>query len=79
MKIQRIIHSKQGKILISIILGLGFATLFRKTCSNDSCFKFISPDIKNVSNSVYEYEKKCYKYKPVAKKCSKIKKTVTFA
>lgn len=79
MGVQRLLYSKKGRILISIILGLGLATLFRKGCSNESCYKLISPDIKDVSDNVYQYEKKCYKYKPVAKKCDKGKKTVTFA
>ena len=79
MKVNRLLYTKYGKIIISIILGLGFATLFREKCKGKSCYKFVSPNFKEVSSNTYKFDNSCYKFKPVAKKCSKNIKTVTFA
>ena len=32
------IHTKFGTYVISVILGLGLASLFRKSCDNKNCF-----------------------------------------
>ena len=69
-KIQEVLHSKGGKYMFSIILGIGLASLFRKACN--SAFS----DIKN---NVYSYGNKCYKFTPTATNCDKSKKIVDFA
>ena len=33
-KIQELLHSKAGKYMFSIILGIGLASLFRKACNS---------------------------------------------
>ena len=79
MRVKEFLYSKYGKIIISIILGLGFATLFRKSCSNEECYRFVSPDFKEVSQNTYKYDNNCYKFEPKPTKCNNQKKTVTFA
>ena len=37
MNIADIIHRETGRIFLSIILGLGLAALFRKSCEGDNC------------------------------------------
>ena len=39
MEIKHFLSSENGKIIISILLGLGFATLFRKNCEGRNCFE----------------------------------------
>ena len=46
MNIERILHGKIGKIFMSVLLGLGLATLFRKVCKNRDCIVFYAPDIE---------------------------------
>ena len=41
MYLRRLIYGDVGKIVISIILGLGLSTLFRKVCKNRNCIVFI--------------------------------------
>ena len=79
MQINRILHSTNGKIIVSIILGLGLATLFRKQCSGKSCYNFVSPDANELTNSTYKFNNKCYNFEPIPKKCNKNVKTVSFA
>ena len=37
MELKKIIHSKQGRVIISVILGLGLATLFKQCVKVKKC------------------------------------------
>jgi len=63
--------SKTGRIIISIILGLGISALFRKVCNDRNCLIIKGPPIGSVINNVYNFEDKCYKYRVKAVKCDK--------
>jgi hypothetical protein len=67
--IKDLLESKSGQILISIILGLGLATLFRKVCSGNNCIIVKGPNLKDVEKYFYKVEDDCYKYTPVVTKC----------
>ena len=69
MNLLKLVQSKLGKFIISIILGLGLATLFRKTCKSKECIVFLSPDIQTIKDDVFSYNNKCVKYKEKAVKC----------
>ena len=45
MYVQRLLNSKMGKVALSIILGFGLATLFRKVCTDKNCIVFNGPVI----------------------------------
>jgi hypothetical protein len=45
MYLRRLIYSEVGKYVMSILLGLGLATLFRKVCNDRSCLVFHAPHI----------------------------------
>lgn len=77
--LERLLHSSFGKIIISILLGLGLASLFRKTCKDRDCMVFRPPPMKEVNNQVYQYGDKCYKFKEHAVPCNSLKKRVEFA
>lgn len=51
-----------GIIILSIILGLGFASLFKKVCQSDAC-KLVQYKLpKSVEDVISYYENnKCYK------------------
>ena len=77
--IKRLLHSKFGKVVISILLGLGLATLFRKVCNGRNCLLFKGPNLSNIRGKTFKYNDKCYKYKENATTCDKTKKIVDFA
>lgn len=79
MGLKRLLHTETGKIIISIILGLGVASLFRKACKDRSCLKFQAPPLKELEKDVYRQDDKCYTYKTKATTCSAEKKTVDLA
>ena len=58
MYLKRILHSNVGKIFMSILLGLGLATLFRKVCNNRNCLVFKAPELSKIKNQVFKFEGK---------------------
>ncbi len=63
-------------MFISIILGLGLASLFRKVCHDKDCIKFNGPIIEDVNDRIFQYGEDCYKYKQSAVSCDKTKKII---
>lgn len=79
---KKMLHSNSGKVIISIILGLGLASLFRKACSDRKCLKFTGPPedkVKEIASSTYKYNDKCYNFVPSATTCDSKKKQVRFS
>jgi|TARA_Y100000389_G_scaffold200323_1_gene240482 hypothetical protein len=56
--------------VISIILGIGLASLFRQICKDGKCVIVKGPSINEVQKNVYKIDDKCYVYKPTATLCS---------
>ena len=78
MHLGKFVHSERGKIIMSILLGLGLATLFRKVCKDNDCLAFHAPPLDEFKDKIYKNNGKCIKYVPVATKCSLNSKTITF-
>ena len=79
MYLRRLIYSDIGKYIISILLGLGLATLFRKVCKDRNCIVFKAPNIQKIKNQIFKFENKCYKFIESIEKCNNNKKKVVFA
>jgi hypothetical protein len=79
MYLAKFFHSETGKHMLSIILGLGIASLFRKVCKERNCIVFKAPPLEDLKDKVYKYNNKCYTYNPVSMKCDSKKKIVEFA
>lgn len=69
MNLSQAMNSKYGPIVISVLLGLGLAAMFRRVCRGDGCVVVKAPDLKEVQDSVYRYGDACYKYTPHATPC----------
>jgi hypothetical protein len=68
--ITKFLNSKTGQIVISIILGLGLASLFRKVCQDNQCIIIKGPPLEEVNKYVYKIDDECYKYTPQSTKCA---------
>jgi hypothetical protein len=79
MYIRRLITGVFGRSIISILLGLGLATLFRKVCNDRNCLVFKAPKIDKIDNQIFEFDDKCYKFTKKATTCDNSKKIVDFA
>ena len=79
MNLRRLIYSDIGRIIISILLGLGLATLFRKVCNDRSCMIFKAPQLNKIKGQIFKFGKKCYKFNEEIENCDNSKKIVQFA
>ncbi len=78
LNIQKIINSTRGKYVISVLLGLGLATLFRKACTNQNCLVFKAPAMNEIKGKIFQFDNKCYTYQEKHASCDKTKKIVKF-
>tara|TARA_B100001758_G_scaffold171495_2_gene148416 strand:+ start:20637 stop:20918 length:282 start_codon:yes stop_codon:yes gene_type:complete len=62
MEIKRLLNTDFGVKLMSIVLGLGLATLFRKVCNGRNCMIFKGPSIDEVKKNTYKKNNKCYQF-----------------
>ncbi len=79
MYLRRLIYSEVGKYVMSILLGLGLATLFRKVCNDRSCLVFHAPHINKIKGQVFDFDGKCYTFEEKAERCDQNKKILGFA
>ena len=74
--LKRLLNTDLGRFFISVILGIGLATLFRKACTDKNCITFNGPVIDEVHGKIYQFGEFCYKYELVPDKCNANKQTV---
>jgi hypothetical protein len=68
-KITDFMKSDTGAVIVSVILGLGLAALFRKACNDNNCIVIQGPPLKETENKVFRFDDKCYNYKASATSC----------
>lgn len=78
LNLGRFVHTETGKMLMSVLLGFGLASLFRTVCKDNKCFIFHAAPLDDFKDKIYKNHGKCIKYTPVATKCTLNAKTVTF-
>jgi hypothetical protein len=76
MYLNKFFESKTGKYLLSIILGLGLASLFRRVCKDKNCIIMKAPPMKEIQDSIFKYDNKCFQYKTEATTCDANKKII---
>ena len=70
MGFDKLLKTRQGRIIISIIWGLGLACLFRIVCVGRNCIDYKAPDPKQIIQNIYSHNSKCYQYKIETTKCT---------
>jgi len=78
LNLGKFVHTETGRIMMSILLGFGLASLFRTICKDKNCLIFHAPPLDEFKDKTYKMNGKCVKYVPVATKCSLKAKTITF-
>jgi hypothetical protein len=76
MHLERFVHSSTGRIIMSILLGIGLATLFRSVCKGKNCRIVAAPPIEELDDQIYKFDEKCYKLERNAIECDKSRQTV---
>lgn len=64
-----VMQTNVGSILISVIIGLGMASFFRRVCKDGRCVIIKGPDLKTIEDNVYKLDNECYKYTPKMTNC----------
>jgi len=76
MNFKRLLNTDLGRFFISVLLGLGIATLFRKACNDKNCLVFHGPILSEFDDKIYKYGNKCYTYKTAPVKCDKTRQII---
>lgn len=76
MNVKRLLYSPLGRIIISILLGLGLATIFRKVCNDRNCLTFKGPILGDIDGKIYKHGEKCFSYTAVSTPCDTNKQTI---
>jgi len=71
LRLSKFLHGETGRILMSIILGLGLASLFRRVCKGRNCVVQKAPPLEEIDDQIYKFQDKCYQYNAVSVKCNK--------
>lgn len=59
LRLEKFFNSDTGRLLLSIMLGLGVAGLFKMSCDNRSCIVYKAPEFKQ-EKKIIKYNDKCY-------------------
>jgi hypothetical protein len=79
MYLSKFVHSETGRYIMSIILGLGLATIFRAVCEGKSCTTTAAPPLEEIDDKIYRFDNKCYKFEKKAVNCNKNRQILNFA
>ena len=71
MFLKEAINTDFGSIIISVILGLGLAALFRKICEDDNCIILVAPKNDFIKENTFKFEDGCYRFEPEITNCEK--------
>ena len=74
MKIKNFIGSKSGVTILSIILGLGLACIFKMSCDSQNCIVFKAPDYSE--KKIIKYNDKCYESNEHMETCDETKQII---
>jgi len=76
MNFKRLLDTSLGRFFISVLLGLGIATLFKKACTDKNCIRFNGPILSEMDEKIYQYGEKCYTYTTNHAKCDNTKQII---
>ena len=78
LNLGKFVHTETGKQIMSVLLGIGLASLFRTVCKGKNCIAFRAPPLDQFENKIYKSDNKCYTFNPVSTKCRTNAKTIYF-
>ena len=77
MKINLFFKTKAGVYLLSIILGLGLACIFKMSCDTKNCIVYKAPDTDS-EKKVIRYNGSCYEPSEHAETCDTNKTIIEY-
>ena len=80
--VKNMLHTSMGKIILSILLGLGLSTIFRQVCNSKDCYKFIGPKHNELRDKIFASDTnktKCYSLVEENIPCGSKSRTLDYA
>lgn len=65
--IEKLFENRFGPIIITIIIGIGLACIFRTSCENGLCITYLSPP--DLDGAKFRWKNNCYQYKRINVNC----------
>jgi len=72
MSIIDFMKTEKGKIIVSVILALGLASILRLSCKNANMIIVTGPPLEHVKDKIFNFDNKCYSYKTSASSCKNL-------
>ncbi len=69
-KLSNLLNYKTTRIILSIIWGIGLSTLFKRVCKERKCIIIKAPKLNLIKNKIFEFDNKCYIFKPKITTCN---------
>lgn len=79
MNFKKLIYSERGKLILSMIIGFGIATFFRKTCKDKACLSFKAPSVDDIEDKTYQFNNQCYQFEQKQSTCDPSKRSINYA
>ena len=76
MKVKNFIGSEKGVFILSIILGLGLACIFKMSCDSQNCIVYRAPDYSE--KKIIKYNDKCYEPNEHMETCDPNKQIIEY-
>jgi hypothetical protein len=71
-RIINFMQTKQGNIVVSIVLALGLASLLRLSFQNANMIIINGPPVEQTEGKIFSFDNKCYSYKTVMTSCTEM-------
>lgn len=55
--------------MVSVVLGLGLATMFQRVCGDGGCVVLRGPDRAETEKYIWKSDTRCYRYSAVPAAC----------
>tara|TARA_B100001250_G_C19798596_1_gene789918 strand:+ start:903 stop:1115 length:213 start_codon:yes stop_codon:yes gene_type:complete len=65
LSIKKLLDKPSGALFLSVLLGLGLASIFRKVCNDRSCLVVQTIPSKKLIGQTLTRNGKCYQWVPV--------------
>ena len=69
MRLIESMKTSTGKIVVSIILALGLASILRMSFKNANMVIINGPPVEQTDGKIFSFDNKCYNYKTIATSC----------
>ena len=60
-----------GRVILSVLWGIGLASLFRKACQGSNCIIIKGPNPNEISKKTFINDGKCFQFQPYIVDCQK--------